>query len=134
MSTQVQILPLTGLAGKHDERAAARQKDRKRGQVGIYVVLVDAGLVEPHQRLLTTVCGAQLLGPHLQLRVLGVAVILPGVRDESIHCAQLGRLRANEHLGVRVAGKIWLALGLGSGLGLNGLGLGLGLNWANHSC
>ena len=57
------MLPLTGLAGKHDERAAARQKDGKRGQVGVYVVLVDAGLIEPHERLLNTVCGAQLLGP-----------------------------------------------------------------------
>eukprot|EP00964_Phaeocystis_antarctica_P151142 scaffold118707_cov63-Phaeocystis_antarctica.AAC.6 len=101
-----------GLAGKHDERAAARQEDGERGQVGVDIVLVDARLVEPHQRLLSTVCSAQLLGPHLQLRVLGVAVVLPRVRDERIHCAQLGRLRAAEHLGVAVVGEVICADGV----------------------
>ena len=82
--------------GEHDERAAAREEDGQRCDVGLLLlvglVLLDARFVQPHARL-GDAAAPRLVAPRHELLVLGGTRILPAVADESLHVPELRRRR-----------------------------------------
>ena len=83
-------------AGEHDERAAAREEDGQRCDVGLLLliglVLLDTRLVQPHARL-GDAAAPRLVAPRDELLELGGTRILPAVADESLHVPELRRRR-----------------------------------------